>query len=783
MSLSEQVAKKAFKGDIFQSFEGHTIDSLLILRDYVLKNKAVLNNFAENFKIDFDVLINLMFLSVYLHDIGKLTLEFQQKIKHGEKCGFVSHAFFGVPFVNSNLPDDLDNLLRLLVLSHHTQLYNRIYKDANLKAKVGYLDTDIECWIKSVEDIYSNYFDSLFCINYYPAYMYREYLSKLEYNAEISRVIEESKQKQRRTCKDIRTKAIYSLCLSILKHCDQKASKNFDDMNLAQGIHGPLLETEKGLLDLINYDQKNIFNINESAILGANENGENILPYKFQSDLAKIEGSVIISAPCGRGKTEGALLAALNIIKIKNKNKIIFALPTQITSNAMFERLGKKFGKNNVGLYHGMSRYHHYEIDDIKEENAIKNLVFDEKVFEKPITVTTIDHLIYSLVHGYRQADFALGNILNSVIIFDEIHYYENYTLRYILESLKIFSDLDIPYIAMSGTLPRFIVDELNKIQKHAFIEDVEGMDFEPFIIRKDSELIFESTDKIKLHYNDDKNQIIIVNTIARAKKMYKLLLENGIPKKNLYLLHSQLTFNDRTLKEKEIGILKKDKKRPWILVSTQAIEISVDISCDIMHTELAPVDALGQRGGRLNRGGRNHENEHFMYVYPPENHKPYHLDDNEEDFVEKTNSIIEEMPISYKIFGQWCDRVFTDLNLQPQNLEMVFKKCILFGLSPKEIRYTEEKGNLVEVRDIEDITIDVIPERYWSEIKNKPWHIEKYKVKIPKWWYAKYGKDGWFYVSESNNDKKYIICTLPYSNEFGFDTEKIIEEMESGIF
>ncbi|NTV78385.1 MAG: hypothetical protein HGA25_04390, partial [Clostridiales bacterium] len=42
---------------------------------------------------------------------------------------------------------------------------------------------------------------------------------------------------------------------------------------------------------------------------------------------------------------------------------------------------------------------------------------------------------------------------------------------------------------------------------------------------------------------------------------------------------------------------------------------------------------------------------------------------------------------------------VYSDIKLRPQNLENVFKKCILFGFSPKEIRYSEDEGNLVEVR------------------------------------------------------------------------------------
>lgn len=776
MYLSECIAKTS-SNQALQTFEGHTIDCLIILKDYLIKNRDVLERFSDNYNIDLNTLSNLMFLSVFIHDLGKLTEEFQQKIVTAGHCGYFSHSFFGLPFINSNLPDYLNNLLKLLVVSHHTQLYTRIYEDANLSLKVNYLNKDIELWISSANDVYSRYLYGLFDINYRPIYVYEDYLSKPEMNESIRNAIRELKRLQTSKNKNIRTKAIYSLCLSVLKHCDQKASAHFSNLNLERGKYGSVITDSSISLNQINYNPTDVFNLELDSFFGSKKIQAPIELYKFQKELADTNKSTIISAPCGRGKTEGALLGAINIVKQQKKNRIIFALPTQITSNSMYERLKKIFGNDNVGLYHGMSRYHHYDADDFKDEEDIRNLIYDEKVFEKPVTITTIDHLIYSLVHGYKQADFALGNILNSVIILDEIHYYENHTLRYILDCLRILRDLKIPYIAMSGTLPSFIVEELNKIQQHALIEDDEGSNLMPFIIEKRSSFIVDARDEIKNIYINGKSQIVIVNTVTRAKEMYHLL-EKDMPKDDLFLLHSQLTFYDRSKKEKTISALGNG---PWILVSTQAIEISVDISCDIMHTEMAPIDSIGQRGGRLNRGGKNHNNEHFMYLYEPKDHLPYFSEHDEIDIVERTNNVIENSSISYAIIKQWCDKVYSDIKLRPQNLENVFKKCILFGYSPKEIRYSEDDGNLVEVRNIKDITVDVIPEKYWFDIRFCPKEIDRFKVKVPKWWYSRYGKDH-FYISESSNGRRYIISTIEYSPEFGFDIESICEDKRSCI-
>ncbi|MDY6969417.1 MAG: CRISPR-associated helicase Cas3', partial [Spirochaetota bacterium] len=627
MSHSDLIAKRRDDG-IFQTFEGHTTDSLLVLRDYIIKNENVLKEFAKNFELEYELLCNLVFLTVYLHDIGKLTNEFQQNIKSSKTSASASHAFFGLPFINSDLPEELNNLLRLAILSHHSQLYNQIFDNANLKLKVNYLKEHIQGHITSYEMVYKTFFSDIFTLEKRPLYQERIYLSHFNLELQIKR--KELKSLKNGYNRDMRTKAIYCLVLSILKHCDQKASANFNDAELREKekIYGSIIE-EKAL-DKINYSL-DLFKFSENELLNRYD------LYEYQKDATNLDHYGIISAPCGRGKTEAALLAALKIIDNYKKNRIIFALPTQITSNAMYDRMKDIFSEENVGIYHGMSRFIHNEKSDL-DRGEIRALVYEEKVFLKPVIVTTIDHLIYSLVHGYKQADFALGNLLNSVVIFDEIHYYENHTLRYVLDCFKILRKLQIPHIAMSGTLPEFILRRLDD-EGYRIIEDKEGMEFNPFIFQREQSSIFGHLDKIEGLYLNGKNQIIILNTVKRAQEMYRALRDK-IPKENLYLLHSQFTFQDRWKKESEISDL--DGKRPWIIVSTQVIEISVDISCDVMHTEIAPIDAIGQRGGRLNRKGRDHKNEHILYLYEPDDHKPYYIEKKDiemDDFVEKTSS------------------------------------------------------------------------------------------------------------------------------------------------
>jgi CRISPR-associated endonuclease/helicase Cas3 len=153
------------------------------------------------------------------------------------------------------------------------------------------------------------------------------------------------------------------------------------------------------------------------------------------------------------------------------------------------------------------------------------------------------------------------------------------------------------------------------------------------------------------------------------------------------------------------------------------------------------------------------------------------------EDFVESTSEVIEDMPISYRVIKEWCDEVYADVELRKMNLRDEFMDCTLFGRTPWEIRGINENegGNIIKLRDENYPTIDVVPERYWDKIKDAPRIIEKYKVKVPFWWYSKFGKEG-FYLSEEINDTKYVICKIPYSKKYGFDVEQIGEEDESCI-
>lgn len=110
--------------------------------------------------------------------------------------------------------------------------------------------------------------------------------------------------------------------------------------------------------------------------------------------------------------------------------------------------------------------------------------------------------------------------------------------------------------------------------------------------IRVVNGLLSENISDVQKRLNDGYKVLVVCNTVKQAQTIYKSL---QLP--NKVLLHGAFNGRDRNKKETE---LKSDDIK--LLVGTQAIEVSLDIDYDVIFTEPAPIDALLQRFGRVNR-------------------------------------------------------------------------------------------------------------------------------------------------------------------------------------
>ena len=368
---------------------------------------------------------------------------------------------------------------------------------------------------------------------------------------------------------------------------------------------------------------------------------------------AKNPGLIILEAPMGLGKTEAALVGAEELAIKSGRSGLFFGLPTQATSNGIFPRIISWLGKLSADLgerrglrlvhgkaflneeYNNLTNASNIDIDG--NDGFVVNQWFSGKktAILDDFVVGTVDQL---LMMALRQKHLALRHLglSKKVVVIDEVHAYDAYMDQYLNMALEWLGAYNVPVILLSATLPKKSrVDFINHYlmgKGSKLSEDDIGhleVDNYPLITYTDNNRALNVKDfapiedkGIEIKYIDTENLMelldslldgggnagIIVNTVKKSQDIAKLLSEN-FGDENVMLLHSSFIATDRVKNEEKLmKYLGKDGNRPkkMIVVGTQVIEQSLDIDFDVMISDIAPVDLLIQRMGRLHRHDRN---------------------------------------------------------------------------------------------------------------------------------------------------------------------------------
>jgi len=303
------------------------------------------------------------------------------------------------------------------------------------------------------------------------------------------------------------------------------------------------------------------------------------------------ESSVLLEAPTGSGKTE----FALNWL---DDDKGFYTLPVRTAVNSMFERLRSVFG--TVGLLHGDRALYYLlngEEDEEKQElsfsltelNLSTHLAF-------PLTVSTADQL-FSSVFKYPGFEKVYATLAYSKTVIDEPQGYTPKTLAAVVKAVEEVKELGGQFAVMSATLYPFVKERLVGLG----FEEVDATDlYETSPVKHRLELL-ESFDFEVLTRVEGKSVLIVVNTVRRAVELYLKIKEEGFP---VRLLHSRFVQADRRRLESQIE-KEAEKGLPVIWVTTQVAEASLDVDFSVLITEVAPLDAVVQRMGRVNRRGK----------------------------------------------------------------------------------------------------------------------------------------------------------------------------------
>jgi len=355
-------------------------------------------------------------------------------------------------------------------------------------------------------------------------------------------------------------------------------------------------------------------NVNEIDIVPALPRLRAIVPDDLGFELnahqrvcADTRGTIFLTAPTGSGKTEAALLWAQANQSANNSHHLFYVLPFTASINAMYHRLKdrKLFGEEAVSLLHGRSSYFVYrwlceqDLDRKLAAQQAKALRRQTKELYHPVKVLT-PHQILMAFLGVKGWEKNFCEYSGGLFILDEVHAYEPKLIGLLFEILRrLTQELGAKVCIMSATFPTRLKNALK-----AQIGNVTEVQLGPSERRRYSRhVVTVAEGTIRNRFDDIRNRLtarervlVVCNTVAGAMACFEALKACA---RNPCLVHGRLIQRDRQEAEARLA----DEQNPVdLLVGTQAIEVSLDINFDVLYSDPAPLDALLQRFGRVNR-------------------------------------------------------------------------------------------------------------------------------------------------------------------------------------
>ncbi|WP_299526188.1 CRISPR-associated helicase Cas3' [uncultured Methanobrevibacter sp.] len=516
-----------------------------------------------------------LFYILFFHDFGKAAVGFQNSLKSNNFWGY-RHEILSACFISS-LNDIFSeftiNAIGLTIITHHKDV-KKLRKDYPIKGTEGK-----RLFNEKLLELKPNFEELLSYFDFVPD-LSQKYLGyKLKIPSKIS-------------FDDL--KSVYNQTVS--NYFKEFKLSNYSELH---GVYGYFL---KGFMNACDY----LASGSKYEILPAVKNGD---LYNFgslrktQVIASKTKGSSFLIAPTGSGKTEASFLWADNNQNDSYSKRIFYVLPFTASINAMYTRLIKDLGTNElVGLSHGKASYFIYQsvLKEDYEESKLqaKNIQNLTKKIYRPYKILTPFQFI-KYFFGVKGFEMGLSELANSLLILDEIHAYDARVTCLLLESLKVLKNkFNVNIFIMSATLPSFLKDIFAQELGISNIISLDSDELDSFtrhkvnIIDNSIENYFEN---ILDDINSGKKVLIVCNTVDKSQNIFEWFKENGVD--NAALLHSRFILKDREKIEKNLDNLD-------LLVGTQAIEVSLDIDYDVLYSEPAPLDALIQRFGRVNRRG-----------------------------------------------------------------------------------------------------------------------------------------------------------------------------------
>lgn len=349
----------------------------------------------------------------------------------------------------------------------------------------------------------------------------------------------------------------------------------------------------------------------------------------FQSRVAATarEGSFLslARAGCGSGKSIAAYMWAQAwcerlAIEGRKNFRLFFCLPTTGTTTEHYKDYALESGIEDAALIHSRAEVDLLEIaqtspqentdsanDDLAKaaQQALaerRDRIEALELWSTPLVVSTTDTVL-GLMANARRAVYSFPAIMSAAIVFDEIHSYDDQLFGHLLVFLKNFPRL--PILLMTASLPEERLRAIRHARpdladRHIIEGPPEFEDLRRYIIRDeatDEEIQSAITECVR-----ERGKVLwVCNRVERANEKYAACRAN-FPEAAVNVYHSRFRYKDRSRRHRRVIDSFNCPERAAILVATQVAEMSLDLSADLLITDIAPATALIQRMGRLNR-------------------------------------------------------------------------------------------------------------------------------------------------------------------------------------
>jgi CRISPR-associated endonuclease/helicase Cas3 len=360
----------------------------------------------------------------------------------------------------------------------------------------------------------------------------------------------------------------------------------------------------------------------------------------------------------GAGKTEAALTLVYRLMAKGAAQGFFIGLPTMATTNAMYDRMIGFYkaifeGDANLVLAHGSRQLvenfaksilpHSHTKDDLaqQDETATARCTawladHNKRALLSQAGVGTIDQALLGVLHSKHQSLRLLG-LFHKVLVVDEVHACDAYMQGVLEVLLEFHARAGGSVILLSATLPnqmkqaflnayasgRDSICSSIKSDEYPLATTWRASRIEPYEIELATREAVKRT--VTIDYRHQQTEIVAIidaalaagrcvcwirNTVTDATEAFELFA-GRLPQENLILFHARFALGDRLAKEEDVlaafgSVSDASKRSGRLVIATQVIEQSLDVDFDLLISDLAPIDRLIQRAGRLRRHNRD---------------------------------------------------------------------------------------------------------------------------------------------------------------------------------